>query len=363
MDLHTVTDKDGRYRLTGMPRGEGSLIVAQPPKGSSHLGLLQPVALNQHDLEPVTVDFDLRRGVLVKGRVTDKQTGTAVVQAQIEYFVFEDNPWRAEYRDSRFHNYLQTEADGSFEMVVPPGHALIAARATTDRFLVGVGAEKIDKQKNGDLMFLPTSPLCDPMAYHRLLEINPSKDVESLSCNLDLDPGRTLTGTVVDADGKPLAGAKISGLRSYAYTYWENEPLKTAQFTVHALTPDRPRLLEVLHEGKHLAGSLALRGDEKGPVTVKLQPAGTLMGRLVTPSGGPYTRGEMRFGIPQRRDDVTVGTHPLHDIPRDKQGRFRVEGLIPGLKYSLILIPKGNVGKEVTVKPGETIDLGDVKIE
>jgi hypothetical protein len=339
------------------------LIVAQPPKGSAHLAMLQPVDLNKHDVEAVTANFDLRRGVLVKGRVANKQTGAGEPQAQIEYFIFEDNPWRQEYRDSRFHNYLQTEADGSFQTVLPPGHALLAARATNDRYLTGIGAEKIEKREVGEgLKFLATSPLCDPMAYHRLLEINPGKDEQTLTCNLDLDPGRTLTGTVVDVDGKPLAGARISGLRSYAYTYWENEPLKTAQFTVHALTPDRPRLLEVLHEGKRLAGSLVLRGDEKGPVTVKLQPAGTLTGRLVTPSGDAYTKGEMRFGIAQRRDDVTVGTHPLRAIPRDKEGRFRVEGLIPGLKYSLILIPKGSVGKEVIVKPGATIDLGDVTI-
>jgi hypothetical protein len=223
-----------------------------------------------------------------------------------------------------------------------------------------VGAEKSQRRNQGNLEFLATEPLCDPMGYHRLLEINPAKDVQTLTCHLEVEPGHTLRGTVVGPDGKPLAGARICGLRSYLYTVWEAEPLQTAEFTAHALTPDRPRNLLVIHEGKHLAGSLVVRGDEKGPVTIKLQPWGTLAGRLVSPNGKPYAKGELRFGWGPRGFDVTVGSHPLHSIPRDQTGRFRVEGLIPGLKYKLVLLGGGDVRTEVTLAAGETKDLGDV---
>ena len=30
-DLRATADKDGRFRLTGMPRGDGNVIMAQPP--------------------------------------------------------------------------------------------------------------------------------------------------------------------------------------------------------------------------------------------------------------------------------------------------------------------------------------------
>jgi RNA polymerase sigma factor (sigma-70 family) len=358
--VHTVTDKDGRYRLVGLPRGEGNLIVAEPPEGTAYMGQLQAVQLTKHDLDSVTVDFELRQGVLVKGRAIDRQSGAGVGQAQIEYFIFEDNPAREEFRDSRYHRYLHTEADGSFRMVVPPGHALIGVRDVGDKYRVGLGAEKFKRE--GNLGLLATSPGCEPMAFHRLLEIDPASSGETLTCRLDLDPGRKLKGTIVDPSGKPLAGAQMCGLLSYAYTYWDYEPLRTAEFTAYALTPDQPRNLLVLHEGKRLAGSLVVRGDEKGPVTIKLQPWGTLTGRLVTTTGDSYTKGELRFSLGQKREDVTVGSHPLLGIPRDKQGRFRVEGLVPGLKYQLLLIPVGRVGKEVTVTAGETKDLGDITI-
>jgi RNA polymerase sigma factor (sigma-70 family) len=359
--IRTVTDKEGRYRMVGMPKGEGDVIVALPSAGSPYLAHTRSVE-DTFGLDPTTVDFELRRGVLVKGRVTDKKTGAGVEGAQLGYFVFQDNQARPEFRDWYNNPYLATEADGSFQMTVPPGHAVIGARAVSDHYLVGLGAEKIKRWNQGDLEFLATEPFCDPTGYHRLLEINPAKDVQTLTCNLEVDPGYTLHGTIIGPDGKPLAGARICGLRSYIYTVWEAEPLRTAEFTAHALSPERPRNLLVIHEGKHLAGSLVVRGDGKGPVTIKLQPWGTLAGRLVAANGKPYAKGELRFAFVGRAENVTAGAHPLGSIPRDKAGRFRVEGLIPGLKYNLALFGVGNVGKEVIVAAGETKDLGDVTV-
>lgn len=350
--LRTVTDKDGRYRLVGLAKGNGNVILAESPEGAAYLGRRHFVE-DTLGLDPVTVDLELRRGVLVKGCVTDKKTG-AGVEARIQYFLFHDNPSRDELLRYSFTFPSQhTKADGSFRMVVPPGHGLLAAWVGDGRYLVGVGAEKLKRVKHGDLGFLSsTDPLCRPTGYHRLLEIDPGKDVQSVTCRVEVDPGLTLNGIIVGPEGKPLAGACICGLRSYNDgSYWEAEPLRTAEFSVHALPPDRPRNLLAIHEGKHLAGALRVRGDEKGLVTFKLQPWGTIMGRLVTPDGKPYTKGEL-----------TVGSHPLSIMPRDKTGRFRVEGLVPGLKYQMKLSPGDFVGKEVTVLAGETKDLGEMTV-
>jgi RNA polymerase sigma factor (sigma-70 family) len=356
--IHTVTDKEGHYRLVGMPKGQGNVIMAEPPEGQAYLGLTRSIEASP-GLDPVTVDFELRHGVVITGRITDKKTGRSV-QGDVEYYIFGDNPLRNESYHSMFHRHCSAEADGSYRMVVPPGHGLVVVRAVGDQYLVGVGAEKIKRLEQGDLGFLPTEPLCDPTAYHRIVEINPAKDVQTLTCPFEVDPGRMLNGTIVGPDGKPLAGARICGLRSYIYTVWEPEPLRTAEFTVYALAPARSRSLLVIQEDKHLAGSLVVRGDEKGPLTIKLQPWGTLDGRLVTRASNPYTKGELHFVFGPRADDVTFGSHPLHSIPRDKTGRFRVEGLVPGLKYRLGLLGGGRVSKELTVAPGETKDLGDV---
>ena len=56
-------------------------------------------------------------------------------------------------------------------------------------------------------------------------------------------------------------------------------------------------------------------------------------------------------------------------IKIDRDGRFRVSGLVPGLKYSLTLwkgrssrMTDGDVVKDVIIKAGETRDLGDIKV-
>jgi hypothetical protein len=58
------------------------------------------------------------------------------------------------------------------------------------------------------------------------------------------------------------------------------------------------------------------------------------------------------------------GTRP------DKDGKFRIDGLAPGLKYGLgvtrepyVLKVSGKGIEELTVRPGEIKDLGDVEVK
>jgi hypothetical protein len=177
---------------------------------------------------------------------------------------------------------------------------------------------------------------------------------------------------VLDADGKPLAGVRATGLNDLGFGSWEREPLKTAEFTLTGLTSGQPRLLQFVHADKHLAGSLVVRGDEKGPLTVRLRPAGTIIGRLVTPDGTPVTHGEVVAGdfsaerLLWSKRDLTFGSSP-GGVQADKNARFRIEGLAPGLKYRLGLAQGSYLhiieGDAVTIEAGETKDLGDVKVQ
>src|SRR5947209_1887205 len=49
----------------------------------------------------------------------------------------------------------------------------------------------------------------------------------------------------------------------------------------------RPRRVILTHDGRKLAGSVYLKGDEVGPLTVRLQPSGTVTGRIVDEEGRP----------------------------------------------------------------------------
>jgi hypothetical protein len=136
--------------------------------------------------------------------------------------------------------------------------------------------------------------------------------------------------------------------------------LKSATFTVLDLHPARTRDLFFYHRGKNLGRFLQIRGDQGEPLKVELQPCGSASGRVVDKDGKPVSGLHFSF---------CRGINPLGgcrvDLETDREGRFRAEGLVPGQKYYLRRPHEANVVdsnlREVTVKPGEKIDIGDVK--
>src|SRR5262249_56321579 len=53
------------------------------------------------------------------------------------------------------------------------------------------------------------------------------------------------------------------------------------------LQPGKPRLMVFYEPTRKLFGTLRLKGDEKGPLVVRLGPGGAVRGRLVGPDGRP----------------------------------------------------------------------------
>src|SRR5262249_7401291 len=73
----SVTDAEGRYRLSGVPKQRVYLLGASPPEGSPYLlGGARPA--DTPGLQPVRADLTLARGVLVTGRLTERATGKPV---------------------------------------------------------------------------------------------------------------------------------------------------------------------------------------------------------------------------------------------------------------------------------------------
>jgi RNA polymerase sigma factor (sigma-70 family) len=369
--LRTVTDRQGRYRLTGLPKGEGNVLRARPPENLPYLMSLHSIA-NTPGIEAVTADFQLKHGVRIRGRVFDKAT-RGPVHAQVQYFVFEDNPnlkevpaWTTAYLESN-------AADGSFELVGLPGRGLIGALAWDSRYRRGVGAEKVrGLQRDG--IFRTYPHLCIPSNFSTMAEIDVRVGTDA-TCELALDSGRVLTGKVLGPDRRPLAGVRVRGLSDI--DTWEHEPLESAEFTVTGLVPGKPRLLQFGHSEKRLAACRVISTDDKAPITIVLGPAATLTGRILTPEGRPMTKGEivgvegwrpMSQPVPPR-EDLSISTFPREAHP-DKDGRFRIEGLAPGLTYSLglrtgdyLLSFVDGKGDQVSVAPGKATDLGDLRVK
>src|SRR5262249_50847965 len=139
--LKAVADKEGRYRLDGMPKGKGNAIRARWPDGEPYLMSLVEVP-EAFALEPVTVDIQLKRGVWIHGKVTDKATGRPV-QTVIRCSVHDENPFRKEAPGLTFEENLWTRADGTFRIVGLPGRSVVTAQTGDPRYVSRVGADRI----------------------------------------------------------------------------------------------------------------------------------------------------------------------------------------------------------------------------
>ena len=171
----------------------------------------------------------------------------------------------------------------------------------------------------------------------------------------------TLSGTVVDPDGRPLPGCTAIDLCPHTMSF-NIVKLDSGAFTARALDPKQPRPLVFRHDERKLAAVLVARGDEKGPLTVHLRPAGTVTGRLLDPDGQP--RRGVRISVGYAKDQFGPRYYsPLQDPRPDDDGRFRIEGLIPGVAYDLGArndnTSFGTFATALKLQPGETRDLGE----
>jgi hypothetical protein len=70
----TVSDKDGHFHLNGMPIGPRNWLLVVASQNMPYLPSLVRVDTSNDDA-PARMDIALKRGVWVRGRVADRQTG------------------------------------------------------------------------------------------------------------------------------------------------------------------------------------------------------------------------------------------------------------------------------------------------
>src|SRR5262249_4500047 len=105
---------------------------------------------------------------------------------------------------------------------------------------------------------------------------------QTLSFEVELDPGRTVKGTLIGPDSQPVVGAVAYGLNYYDSRHpGSEEELKTDAFTAVGLDLEEARTLTLVHKERKLIRHVIVDGKGQAPRTVRLIPWGTLTGRLV----------------------------------------------------------------------------------
>jgi hypothetical protein len=128
--------------------------------------------------------------------------------------------------------------------------------------------------------------------------------------------------------------------------------------------PDRrePRWLFFHHKQKQLGAAVLVRGDEPKPLTIQLEPCGSVTGRLLDAGGKPWPNMEVLGRSETSYMSVTtlIWWYTSVSARTDGDGRFRVDGLIPKVKYNF---SAGEKGFSLTLGPGESKDVGPLKVE
>jgi RNA polymerase sigma factor (sigma-70 family) len=370
-----VTDKEGRYELLGLAKGRQYVLEVKPADG---LYFRRRVRLQDTPgLAALTGDIELTRGLTVRGRVTDKETGKPIAQARVEYHPLGGNTYANQLTDvSKPCAETITGPDGSYALTVMPGQGVIGVAGprleaympalVTPKQLTEFFKNPLVEQETGE-DFLTVAAGANSFgaisqnSYNALLLIELGEKEEGLVKDVALERPLERKGRVVDPDDQPLTGVTVCGLVRHGV-----ETLPGAEFTVRGINPRANRPLVFFHKDRNLGFYLKeLRGDNSEPLTVKLQPCGSASGRIVDPDGAPLA--ELRLMVQGRALSILgEAGGGAHLVTTDKEGRFRVEGLVPGLEFrvSEAQISDGylRIYAPALVEPGKHLNLGDIKM-
>jgi len=358
---HTRTDRDGRFKLIGMPLKDGNHVVARGPADEPYVAAYREVSI-PGGLGPIEVDFKLKRGVWVTGRVVDRDANTPV-QAEVHYFALTDNPHLKDFPGFRRTDLHSRTDDGSFRLAVLPGPGVVALQLHGDHSFVAGDAQS---DKSPDV--LPAKPFdFRRREFLAHVRIDPAADSTGVTCDFGLTAGTTATGRVVGQDGKTARDVVIAGEWAGSYFQWAHR--NVGEFKATGFRPGKPRYIQAIDEKNQRAGAVLVTGEDKGPVELKLEPWGVLTGRVVDEGGEPMANVSLTFTwdiSPDENVRRKAGMSPLGNFQTDKDGRFRIPGLVPGMTYTVVNVRasviRGAVARDVSVKSGETKDLGEVRL-
>jgi RNA polymerase sigma factor (sigma-70 family) len=385
------TDEQGRFRIEGLRKQKEYYVWVGGKDSFNELIRVKDTP----GRDPVHMQAEIQRGIYVEGTLLDRQTSKPV-SGVVSAYIKSDNPHLKRYTFSQGVGFSSASAgaDGKFRLLTIPGPGYLAAKAYKNQY-----ARAVVKEWDG--VALPTAPHnLFPHYDHGIVAINPDeKKPASLKCDIALERGLSKSGSMVGPDGKPVSDVIVFGLtavpdpggRTFPRqpAFGEPPPVrqKGSTFTAVGLNPRAPRYLVFLQPERKLAKVLRLGGDEKGPLVVKLEPLGAVAGRVLGGDGGPAAERVVTPG-PNNHfayykeypiDLLHNNQHQIHRTGRlvlwlpdrvetDAAGKFKIDGLIPGLKYH-IQVSDRPLGQGVTsshfvdvsVEPGKAKDLGDLK--
>ncbi len=383
-----VTDADGRYRLSGLPRGR-QMGISFAFGGHGDL-LPQMVRVSPKADEALkTVDVEMKRGIFVSGRVIDASTGAGVF-GNISFVPLPGNanvpkPTNEGPDERGTTGYADKEGNFRFVVIPGPGVLLFGASPALDsegrRYSIYPQATiseedashiKLLKVDNSSDRSFFLSASGQPTLFEQanaVKYVNFAEDGGPQTVNFKLDRGRTVELEFVDSDGQVVTGVAVSGTSPpQAQAPAKAIRVNESRTTIFAIGAGQPRKIVAVHEARGLAGTVTLTGDEGALVRLTLEKSAAIRGRAVDESGIPLTAAEfsINFDSPAMAPLQRFLNSGNGGPATDNDGRFRIANLVPGEGFNLSMRLEGRfliaklTKEQQTLEPGQDLDLGDV---
>jgi hypothetical protein len=378
------TDSDGRFRAYA-ESSDRFVVQVLAPQGQPYLNIrTREFAWTKGAIEH-RVDLVLPRGIMIHGKVTEEGSGRPIAGTMVGYLT-----QLAQAPKFDFFGRAWAGQDGSFQVAVSPKSNQLIVLGPSEDYVI---------QETGERMILDGLPGGRRMYAHAFIPYDLKSGGDTRKVNVVLRRGMTVKGQVVGPDGQPVQDAKMVSriilMPSGApWRSWQGEyqgHVRNSRFELHGLAAERDVPVFFLEPKRKLGAIVNLSGKSgsAGPTTVRLAPCGAAGARLVDSAGKPLagyrdpslitmvvTPGPSSYSRDKADQDRLAGDKdyfcridPINYVDgpvSDAQGRVVFPALIPGATYQIQDLSEEAdrpIRTEFTVKPGETVELGDIRIE
>ncbi|MGC4114500.1 MAG: carboxypeptidase-like regulatory domain-containing protein [Myxococcales bacterium] len=322
------TGNDGRYRLTALVAGRYQVVAYATgyavPKQRTEVEVVAGSA--------ASADFSLAAASPLKGVVVDP-TGAPVSEASV----------RATPVGSA------SNSDGEVES--PTG------RASTHRD----GSFLVD--------YLPAGQYEVVVEHDAFRDLKATLTAPTLGARLVLSRGVELTGTVVDEEDKPVAGAKVTARPQQAKSspFGEDRGVKTqeatnarGEFHITGLDEGPYLVRALLGDYKDLKKALLnveIHAPATGPIKIKFEAGMSITGRVVGKDGRPVTKAHV-FAFAERPKEENLRAEDYDtaysDAESAKDGSFELKHLKSGRYRVSARVEWSKRVEPLTVQAGTT---------
>lgn len=153
---------------------------------------------------------------------------------------------------------------------------------------------------------------------------------------LTLKPAEALTGTVVDAQGQPVEGARVAlltGSRDRLRPLASTMSDRAGAFSIAAAQPGEHHLAVQANGYRAWLQPLTVEAGSSQPVEIRLSRGAALSGRIVSERGEPIEGAGISLEAEETAGLIAPGT------VSDADGAYRLEGLLDGPQQVRVLHP------------------------